>query len=371
MSGHIVERGPNRWAIVLETREGGRRKQRWHAFRGNKRAAQVRLAELIAASEHGTYIAPSKITLAAYIDQWLRNVAPVRAREKTVRRYGELGKHITGTLGDRRLQSLRGDEFTALYLALAGKKLAPRTIQHVHTLVRMVLKHALEQGDIKRALKISTPSRPATEAPVLKSEEVSALLGGLRDSPMYPIVTLALATGMRRGELLGLQWQDIDLEGGKLEVRRSLEQTGRALQLKEPKTKRGRRIISLPASAVACLRTHRKEQLEMRLKFGLGRPEGDALVFSTIEGRPLVPDDLSRRFVYAMAKIGLGHVTLHALRHYHGSELLQAGIDIATVSRRLGHSTPAITLGVYTHVVRSEDRSADVLEAVLKGRGIG
>ncbi|HEX9323363.1 MAG TPA: site-specific integrase [Xanthobacteraceae bacterium] len=371
MSGHIVERGPGRWAIVLETRgPAGQRRQRWHAFKGTKREALKRLAELVTERERGTYVEPSKQTVAVYFTNWLENWAPMTSSPKTLEAYKTIIRRVIDALGGRPMQQVRGDDLNRLYLDLRARGLSPRTVKHTHVLAKRVFGHALRQGDIKvnPVRAIDAPKVPHQEAAVLRHEEVSTLFEGLRGSFLYPVVVLAIGTGMRRGELCALRWQDVDLEGGKLEVRRSLEETtAGGLRFKEPKSARGRRSISLAPSVIACLQEHRKGQLELRMKLGQGKPPADELVFTTWGGGPRHPDRLSTDFSEAMDRIGLPHISLHSLRHTHASELIRAGVDIITVSRRLGHASAAITLGVYGHLMTSQDGAADVVEAMLKG----
>jgi integrase len=196
------------------------------------------------------------------------------------------------------------------------------------------------------------------------------MLAGLRGRVLYPIAVVALGTGMRRGELCALRWRDIDLDGGSLRVEQSLEQTRAGLRFKQPKSARSRRSISLSPAVVAELRAHWKAQQEQRLAIGLGRTPPDGLVFATWEGKPRQPDKLSVEFSTAMKRVGLPHITLHSLRHTHASQLITSGMDILTVSRRLGHGSPAITLNVYGHLLRPEDRAADIMQAMLTNAGI-
>jgi integrase len=182
------------------------------------------------------------------------------------------------------------------------------------------------------------------------------------------IAIVALGTGCRRGELCALRWQDVDLDAGRLEVKQSVEQVRhQPPRFKEPKTARSRRSITLAVSVVTELREHRKRQLEQRMVLGLGKPPADALVFTLADGRPCLPNDIGQRFSEAMTAAGLPHVSLHTLRHTHASILIREGVDILTISRRLGHSSAAITLGVYGHLIGSDDRSAAIIEKALGG----
>jgi integrase len=209
-----------------------------------------------------------------------------------------------------------------------------------------------------------------TEAAALQLAEIPKMLAGLRGRAIYPIVVTALGTGMRRGELCALRWQDVDLDGSSLRVQQSLEQTRKGVRLKEPKSARSRRTISLSPAVVAELRAHWKAQQEQRLALGLGKAPTDSPVFATWDGKPRMPDNLSRDFHEAMIRIGLQPITLHSLRHTHASQLITSGMDILTVSRRLGHGSAAITLNVYGHLLRPEDRAADIMQAMLTNAGL-
>ena len=185
---------------------------------------------------------------------------------------------------------------------------------------------------------------------------------------LHPIVSLALATGMRRGELAGLQWGDTDLDAGTIRCERSLEETqAGGVRLKPPKTKRGRRNISLPSDAVAMLRAHKIRQLEPRLVVGLGKIEPTTFVFTDVNGEPLKPHIVSHAWQRAVVAKGLPRVTFHALRHSHVSALINAKVDILTISRRVGHSNASITSDVYGHLIEGADAAAaKAIEGVLK-----
>jgi integrase len=200
--------------------------------------------------------------------------------------------------------------------------------------------------------------------PILQPDSARALLDALRDHPLYLLASLALATGMRRNEMLALRWKDVDLETGKLTIEQSLEQTtAHGIRIKAPKTRRGRRTISLPASTVAELRGHWRAQQEQRLALGVGRSPADGPVLASFDGKPQSPNAVTKAWPVAMAAIGMSGVTLHSLRHTHASMLIASGMDVLTVSRRLGHGSPTITLRVYGHLIHeTDDRAARIIE---------
>jgi integrase len=214
----------------------------------------------------------------------------------------------------------------------------------------------------------ATPPRlKDDEVAILTPEQITAVREALRNSPLGPIVNLELATGCRLGELLSLRWRDLD--GATLMVERSLEQTKGSLRFKSPKTKHGRRKIVLPPSAVLDLDQHRRQKLELRMRLGIGKHGADALVFCNDDGSPLRPNQLSVQWNRAIRRIvGVPPVTFHSLRHCHASALIKAGIDVVSVSRRLGHSSPVITLKVYAHLFGdgSQDKAAEAIERMMK-----
>ena len=180
------------------------------------------------------------------------------------------------------------------------------------------------------------------------------------------MVVLAVATGARRGELVALRWGDIDLDTGKVKIERSLEQTNAGLSFKAPKTKAGRRVVTVPSSITAELRKRWFQQQEQRLKLGLGKAGPDDLVFARPDASPWPPDSLTADWARTVRMLKLPLITFHALRHTHVSQLIAAGLDVVTVSRRIGHSNPTVTLGVYAHLFgNTDERAAEVVDKAI------
>jgi len=252
MKGHIRERSPGRWAIILDIHDPqtGKRRRKWHSFRGNKRQAQAYCAALVTDMNNSVYVEHDRQSLNDFLDAWERDWAAKHVGPKTFERYAQLlNLHVRPVLGDKPMQKVSAQDLNALYTSLHDK-LAPRTVRHVHGLLHLVFKHATKWGAIiKRNVVALTdpPKVEATEAAVLKLDEIPQMFAAIRDrADLFPIAVVALGTGMRRGELCALRWQDVDMDKATLRVERSLEQTRKSgLRFKSPKSKAGRRNISL------------------------------------------------------------------------------------------------------------------------------
>jgi integrase len=372
MRGHIRERSPGHWAIVIDVRDPqtGKRKRRWHSFEGTKRQAQIECARLISEKQDGVAVDPSRITVAAFLDRFERDWVAVHVSPHSAGRYqGALG-HVRRELGDRQLQKLRPADIAGLYATLSRAGLAARTIRLIHTVLHRALGQAKTWGVIRDnpADYAKAPKAPDQETEMLQPDQARELLERLRGHPLHMLATLALHTGARRNELLALRWRDVvPLEAGKLKIERSLEQTrAHGIRVKAPKTKRGRRTISLPTAAIEALRAHWRAQQEQRLALGIGRSPLDSPVFANLDGQCLSPNAITKAWPVALAAVDMPPVTFHSLRHTHASMLIASGVDILTISRRLGHSSPTITLGVYGHLVHgTDDRAAAVMDMAL------
>jgi len=360
-------------SIVSRATQGGAwfgvaRVTRYHSFKGTRKQAEAEAATIIAGAVTGEYVDASKETVAQFAERWLRDWAASNTSNKTYTRYEQLlRKHVCARVGDRLIQKLTAADLQGVYAAMERDGLADRTRLHAHRVVHKMLRHAAQWNVIHRnvASLVDAPAVADKELEILTSAQVQAVLQKLRGRSIYVIAATALRTGMRRGELLALRWQDVDLDGGKLRVERSLEQTKRGgLVFKAPKTRYGRRTITLPSSTVTELRTHWRAQQERRLALGMGKAPEDSLVFATWDGSTRSPNALTKEWSLAMQKAELS-ATLHSLRHTHASTLIHSGLDVLTISRRLGHGSPAITLKVYGHLFKTDDRAAAIMEAAF------
>ena len=375
MRGSIARRGRKSWRLKFDVEpNNGRRQTRYITVRGRRQDAEKELTRFLAQADAGTLPEPSKTTVEEYITTWLdgaHGLAP-----KSAERYRQLAQQqIYPHLGAIALQKLKPAKIREWHSTLTksggrgGRPLSAQTVTHAHRVLQRALERCVESETLVRnvASIISPPKVEKEEIEILNEEEVAATLSKLQGQDLYPIAAVALATGMRRGELLAVRWSDCDLDGASLRVERSLEETQAGLRFKTPKSKRSRRTISLPPSAVAVLRDHRRKQLETRLALGLGRPDANALVFCKSDSSPMSPDNLSRDWGRACRSLGLPRIMFHALRHTHVSALIAAGLDVLAISRRIGHSSPTVTLGTYGHMFRNADTAAaTAIEAAMR-----
>jgi len=376
MKGHIRERSPGHWAIVLDIADPltGRRRRRWHSFRGSKREAQRECARLIAEIGRGSYVERSKTAVGdfarARIDQW---EAAGNITARSAERYRMLAdKQIAPHIGARPLQRLTRLDIEAWHTTLRNAGLAARTIGIAHAVLGKVLTDAEKDGlVVKNVCRIQrAPRVPARETVIVK--DVTALIEKLRGTRLYAIAVTALTTGARLGEILALRERNLDLDRGVIRVREALERTlAHGVRFKSPKTKAGRRDITLPALALKTLRDHRRERLEMRMRLGLGKLGPDDLLFANADGKPVRPDAISNAWSEFADRIGMPEITFHALRHTHASQLIAEGVDIVTISKRLGHATANVTLGVYAHLFAMDDSKAAAAINRALGGSIG
>jgi len=374
MKGNLTRRGESSWRLKIDIGRdaAGKRQIRYMTVRGTRKQAQAELARLVAAHDEGRLVEPTKVTIGDYMRSWLDTAATLSLSPKTAERYRQLiERQIVPYLGSMPLQKLKPVHIANWHAALLKTgTLSARTIGHAHRVLHKALADAVRHELVTRnpASVVSPPKVMTGEVAILNAGQVKAVLAAMRDTVIYPQVVVLLSTGIRRGEIAGLQWADLDLDAGKLRIERAIEKTkAHGLRIKQPKTKHGRRSIALPASAVDILKAHRKAQLELRVQLGLGKLLPDAFVFGTIEGQPRDPDRLTQDWKRFTAARGLPRVTLHALRHSHASALIAAGADPVTVSRRLGHGSPVITMAVYAHLFdRSDEAAAKAIDALIK-----
>ena len=339
----------------------GRRRQRYETYRGNIRDVQRRLSELQSQVDRGGFVKPSRITLAEFLRQWLTDYATTNVRPRTLEGYrGIVQAHLIPKLGSVPLSELQPSHLQHYYSnalengRLDGKLggLSPRSVLHHHRVLSEALSHGVKWGLVVRNVaQVTDPPRPGrAEMAILDTAAIRRLLETSQGIVYRPMIHLALYTGLRRSEFLGLRWADVDLEMATLSVIQVIHKLrdGRIV-FQEPKTAKGRRLVSLSPTAVLALRAHREKHEADRASLGTTLAD-NALVFSQPDGSPFLPDTVSHAFAKIVRRAGLQGIRLHDLRHAHASMMLRRGVHPKIVQERLGHSTISVTLDTYSHV---------------------
>jgi integrase len=374
MTGHVRRRGKRSFELKFDAGADpvtGKRRIRYQSFKGSKREAEIELARLVAQNAAGDGVDPSKEILAEFIERWVRDWASLNVSAKSLERYQQvLTLYVAPHVGATRMQKLRPVHLSELYAKLLrggghnGRPLSAATVRYTHSVLHRALGHATTWGLVATnvAAVVRPPPVPEREITILTEEQIGAVLRHLEGRTLRPIVSFLLGTGARRGEALALRWRDLDLEKGVARIERSVEQTKGALRFKSPKTKSGRRNVTISPWLVAELRAHKMRQQERRLSLGLGRAPEDSLVFGRWDGSVRAPHWLTQKFSLAMDALKID-TTLHGLRHTHVSQLIASGLDILTISRRIGHASASITLDVYGHLFSNTDaRAAAIMQ---------
>lgn len=366
MRGHIVKRRSLYYAVIYEGVDpaSGKERHRWYPAGKTRKGAEKVLGDLVKRHHDGDYRAPDRITLGDYLtERWLPTKR-AQLRRSTFDSYTRNVKnHVVPRIGGIPLQKLTPedlDEFYAGLLAdgkLNGKQggLSVKTVRYIHTIIRKALSDAQRKGSVQRnvadladAPKLSSaPRRPMK---VWTAEQLREFIEGIADNRLYPAIYLSSSTGMRRGEVLGIRWEDIDLDGLRLSVRHSVLNVAYEIEISEVKTSSSRRTVDLDPRTVAVLKAWRKTQLQERVALGL-RPKDDSLVFADPDGRPVHPDLYSQTFDRLVAAADVPRIRLHDLRHTHATILLKEGVPAKVVSERLGHANVAFTMSVYQHIL--------------------
>lgn len=375
MKGHIQQRGKNSWRLKFDAgreENTGKRKTQFVTFRGTKRQAQVKLAELIASVAQAKFVEPHKISIIewvrARVNHW-EAAGDISAR--TAERYRELVENqIAPHIGAKLLQKLRTLDIEEWHTTLRnggradGKGgLAPRTIGHAHRVLGKALRDAAKNELVVKNVVAGESAPKVDDEEMVIVQDIPAFIERLCGHRLYVPAMISLFTGMRIGEVLALRWGRVDLDGKIIQVREALEETkAHGIRFKAPKSKAGRRDITLPDILVDTLREFRKEQLELRLKLGAGKLPDDALLFAVVDGA--LPSQ--KRYSKAWSDFS-PDMGFHNLRHTHASQLIDAGVDIVTISKRLGHAKPDITLRIYAHLFRKDDsKAAAAINASMK-----
>lgn len=355
------------WAFRVDvggTTTGGR-KQRLRSGFETRREAERALRDLLHSIDRGQFVDRHDLTVAAYLQgEWLPAVAPPNLRQSTWSSYsGEVQRHVLPAIGALRLQELRASHLNRLYSDLlrdgridGDGGLSPRTVRYIHTIVRKGLADAVRWGLLERnPADLADPPRRDSERQrrlmqPWSAQELARFLDAARSDRLYAAWHFGAMTGMRRGEVLGLRWSDVDFPSATLAVRQTYVSIDGKARFSEPKTAKSRRGIDLDRETVQILRQWEHTQSTDRRDWGPAWEE-HGLVFTRENGTPIHPDSFTKQFRRLARAAGVPVIRLHDLRHTTATLWLQAGANPKVVSERLGHHSTAFTLDVYSHVV--------------------
>lgn len=374
------------WFFVVDIGSGPDGKRRQVLRRGfpTKKLAQEELDKIRQQGRTNRYIAPTKLTVKEYLDQWIAGLPASGLRLSTIDGYRRNMDYVIPVLGGRRLESITPLDLDQLYsqLLVSGRKqkrgpLSKRSVFYIHSVLHRALSDAVKKGILPRnvAALATAPSPKSTRAPEASwwtPAELRSFLSATTDEPLGPLFRLAAMTGMRRGEVCGLRWDDVDLKAARIEVRQQLNVVrypgaldGGLVFSERTKTDHGRRSIDLDPATVAVLRNQLKRQKENRLLVGAGWSNERNLVFTDPAGHPLDPESVAKVFDRRVARIGLRRIRFHDLRHTHVAHLIAAKQLPLKIAKRLGHASAAFTQDRYGHLFEDADSQAAAAVAAM------
>ena len=362
--GTVALRADGRWVATLTVgRDASGRLIRRSGYGHSQKEAIEKLERMRSEAAQGVLLEPDRSTVAEYLDRWVEDAARPSVSKSTYRSYrGVVDNHLAPVIGGIKLRQLSAVNVQSMLAELERRGASPRTRQMSYAVLQRALGQAVRWGLIasNACAGVDPPKVPRKEFRVLDAAEARRLIAAASGDRLEALLVLAICTGMRQGELLGLQWRDIDFARSSVTVRRQLSEGGAGgPELAELKTEKSRRSIALPASAIESLRRHRERCS--------AEPMPTALLFTADRGGPIFKRNLLRRWFYPLLeRAGLPRVRFHDLRHTHASLLLAEGVHPKVVQERLGHSQVSVTLDVYSHVAPSlQVEAAAKVEALL------
>ncbi len=370
--GSIRQRADGRWEARISLPEGGRRS----LFGRTRAEVQQKLTAAMSDVQRGMPLPEGRLTLSRFLEQWIDAVVKTRVRPSTLERYRLDVRQLSASpLGKLPLARVTSAVVQGYLNGLTEKGLSAASVHHRRAVLRSALTTAENWGLIARnpaaGKRVASPKSERHEVAPLSPEQARTLLAAFAGHPLEALVTVALATGLRQGELLGLRWSDVAFEDGTLTVRYQLQKRAGGFELVEPKSRSARRALPLSPATVEVLRAHRIRQIEQRLAAGPAwhEPVPD-LVFTSLVGTPLDAPNVTHRFQRRLAEAGLARLRFHDLRHGMATLMLAHGADLMTIKDALGHSQISLTANTYTHVLPKLKRDAiDRMGAAIFGTG--
>lgn len=355
MKGHVRKRG-NKWSFVIDIgrdESTGKRRQKRFSGYNTKKEAEKALAQKINELNTGQFVDAAKETIDEYLSAWLED-KKTQVRPGTWKSYRWLVNRVVEHIGKIKLADLKPQHLQKLYnqLQTGEKPLSARSVLHAHLIIQEALDRAIKWGMVHRnvAEAVDAPRPKKVEMCVWDAKEVRKFLEVAKEDRYYIAFLLAITTGMRKGEILGLRWKDIDFEKNTLSVRQTFARAEKGHDFQEPKSSSGLRSIALPPGTMEALRLHKVQQAKEKLKAG-SLYQDMGMVVATSHGTPVLSRNLDRTWFRLMEKAGVSRIRFHDLRHTHATLMLKNGVHPKIVSERLGHSNISITLDTYSHVL--------------------
>jgi integrase len=354
---------------TVQTADGPKRRTIYGKKGESREDVAAKLTKAMADRDGGITYDAGKLTVEDHLRRWLSDSVRDTVRRRTYERYESIVRvHLIPAIGRIKLKTLTPAHVRSLYRAKLDAGLAPRSVLHIHRTLSKALKQATDDGLIPRNVAgLVKPPRPQREELwPLDREQVRTLFEAASASGdrLEALYVVAVTTGMRRGELQGLKWEDLDLEAGTLQVRRTLSEPKGGWIFEAPKSGKGR-SVRLTRKAILALREHRKRQLEERMqRAGLWSDHG--LVFPSAIGTPMSGGNLNRSFKALLKRADLPAARFHDLRHTCATLLLRQGVNPKFVQELLGHADISLTLNVYSHILPDMgDAAAGAMDAAL------
>lgn len=374
-----VHRKDGGWAYRVDAGvhpDSGKRRQVSKQGFTTRHAAEEALMEVLAEARPVTVGSRAAMNVRGYLDEWFIDARP-SLRATTAGNYEQAIRRLDKHLGAVSLQSLTPMHVQRCYTELLasggrdGKPLAPKTVRHAHIVLRKALGDAARMGVVSRnvAALARPPSDDRAEMATWSADELRRFLAAIDGHPHEIGLRLLAATGLRRGEVLGLRWRDVDLDLAQLSIANTISEVGAQVVMGPPKTSKSRRMVYLDRRTVASLREHRDRQHEWKLAAGADWDTAHDWVLTDELGGYVRPQSMSYEWRVLMGKLDLPTIRLHDLRHTHATLALKAGVHPKVVSERLGHATVGITLDLYSHVAPSlaKDAAEQIMSATYGG----
>lgn len=360
MKGHIRKRG-NKYAIVVDLGRdhNGKRKQKWFSGYEKKKEAEKDLPRILSEINDGSYVEPSKMSIKEYLIEWL-DKKEHEVKYGTLTQYkAYIENYIIPGIGHIKLTDLKSVSLQRFFTSLAKSDVKKISQKHIYSILRNAFNDGYDYGIHPEILrKIKSPNPGKTKLEIWNNEEVSSFLNAAQKSRYYLAFHLALTTGMRQGEILGLKWENIDFEQNTLSVTQQLKRIDKGYEISdELKTSSSHRTITLDEETITQLKKHKVLQNKEKLAAGPHYNDQD-LVIATSLGNYVLPSNLNRTYWNLIKVIGIKRIRFHDLRHTHATLLLKEGIHPKVVQERLGHSSIQVTLDRYSHVLPNLQKEA-------------